>query len=95
LATFRGKATVLARKFFPRPKADLSDIQDPAFEQDWVPRFLLRQTVTSGDIETALANARPWKALGEDNLPIGLLKLYSPPLYDLLAVLAIACFWLS
>jgi len=56
-----------------------------------VPRFTLRQDVTSGDIEEALANTSPWKAPGEDNLPTGLLKLCGPPLYDLLAVLATAC----
>ena len=85
------KANALARKFFPRPQADLTDIQDPDLHQDWVPRFLLQQDVTSRDIAEALAKARPWKAPGEDNLPIGFLKLCGPPLYDLLAVLATAC----
>jgi len=79
------------RKFFPRPPADLRDIQDPDLQQDWVPRFTLRQDVTSGDIEEALATTSPWKAPGEDNLPTGFLKLCGPPLFDLLAVLATAC----
>ena len=56
-----------------------------------MPRFLLQQDVTSKDIAEALAKARPWKAPGEDDLPIGFLKLCGPPLYDLLAVLATAC----
>lgn len=64
LATHREKATALARKFFPRPPADLTDIQDPGLQQDWVPRFPLQQDVTSGNIAEALAKARPWKAPG-------------------------------
>ena len=38
-----------------------------------------------------MAKARLWKAPGEDNLPIGFLKLCGLLLYDLLAALAIAC----
>ena len=91
LATFGAKARALAGKFFPRPPADLSDIQDPDLQQDWVPDLPLQQDVTSEDIAEALANARPWKAPGEDNLPTGFLKLCGPPLYDLLAALATAC----
>ena len=87
----RAKATALARKFFPRPPADLTDIVDPELQQHWEPVFPLQQDVTSTDIADALATAKPWKAPGEDNLPTGFLKLCGPPLYDLLAVLATAC----
>ena len=59
MATFAAKATELARKFFPSPPADLTDIVDPDLQQDWEPLFLLQQTVTSGDIVEALANTKP------------------------------------
>ena len=42
LATYRAKATVLARKFFPRPLADLIDIVDLDLQQHWEPVFLLQ-----------------------------------------------------
>ena len=58
MATHRAKATALARKFFPKPPADLEDIQDPDLLQGWVPRFPLQQDVTSKDIAEALAKAR-------------------------------------
>jgi hypothetical protein len=48
--------------------------------------------VTAVDIKTTLARISPWKALGEDLPPTGLLKTCGYPLFRVLAVLTEACF---
>ena len=44
-----------------------------------------------GDIRAVLSKISPWKALREDNLPIGFLKACGHPLLKVLAVLIEAC----
>jgi hypothetical protein len=95
LSTFPEKAAALAKKFFPNPSANLEDIQDPKITSDWEPRFLIQQPVTYSDIDAALSMTAPWKAPGEDLLPIGFLKTCGKPLYRVLAVLATRCFELG
>jgi hypothetical protein len=47
------KATLLADRFFPDSKADLTDIIDTTFSRDTFPadQLVLPQTVTADDIE--------------------------------------------
>jgi hypothetical protein len=91
LTTFEAKARALAGRFFPNLLADLSDIQDPALTYEWPSSFEIRQQVTPEDILKALQETAPWKAPGEDLLPIGLLKACSRLLACVLVVLAIGC----
>lgn len=95
LATHPEKAAALANRFFPSPLAELHDIQDPAFEKEWEPKFQVQQPVTYDDISNALSKSGPWKAPGEDQLPVGLLKACGTPLYRVLAVLTTRCFELG
>lgn len=91
LTTHQGKAKALARKFFPSPPADLSNINDLALIEDWEPTISLSTTVNTGDITKALSRAAPWKAPGEDGIPMGFLKACGKPLTRVLAVLIEAC----
>ncbi|EAQ83638.1 hypothetical protein CHGG_10042 [Chaetomium globosum CBS 148.51] len=49
------------------------------------------QAVTPTDITEAMGRASPWKAPGEDLLPMGLLKACGAPLAEVLALLATRC----
>ncbi|EAQ86126.1 hypothetical protein CHGG_07379 [Chaetomium globosum CBS 148.51] len=49
------------------------------------------QAVTPTEIAKAIGGASPWKAPGEDLLPMGLLKACGIPLAEVLAVLATRC----
>ena len=91
MTTHQGKAKALAGKFFPSPLADLSNIHDPALVEDWEPTIGLSTTINAGDITKALSRAAPWKALGEDGIPMGFLKAYKKPLTKILAMLTEAC----
>ncbi len=91
LTTHTEKAAALATRFFPSPPADLSDIHDPALVRGWETRIPATQLVTPDDIHEVLSKAGPWKAPGEDNLPMGLLKACGKPLCRILAVLATKC----
>ena len=95
LSTHQDKARALAGRFFPSPEADLTDIQDPDLQEQWDPRFSIEEKVTTRDIEATLSKISPWKALGDDYLPTGLLKACGRPLFEVLAVLAEACFRLG
>ncbi len=53
----------------------------------WEPAFDLLMAVSPKDIARALSRAAPWKALGEDGLPMGLLKACGKPLNRVLATL--------
>jgi hypothetical protein len=55
------------------------------------PKITISQVVSARDIENAIAQAAPWKAPGNDYLPIGLLKACGRPLYKILALLAQRC----
>ncbi|EAQ90773.1 hypothetical protein CHGG_02708 [Chaetomium globosum CBS 148.51] len=92
LSTQKEKAEALARRFYPNPEADLSDIEDPDLLEQWVPKFNIEEKVTVGDVRAVLSKISPWKAPGEDHLPIGLLKACGRPLFKVLAVLTEACF---
>jgi hypothetical protein len=50
------------------------------------------QKVTANEIKGILRDARPWKAPGEDNIAIGLLKACGKPLHRTLAVLVTSSF---
>jgi hypothetical protein len=85
------KAEALAKRFFPNPPADLDDVQDQTFSDDWEPRFDIQQEVTPAEVAEALAKTSSWKAPGEDLLPTGLLKACGKPLADVVAILATRC----
>ncbi|EAQ85473.1 hypothetical protein CHGG_09487 [Chaetomium globosum CBS 148.51] len=63
----------------------------PTFLNNWDPGFDVSQAVTPAEITRAIGGASPWKAPGEDLLPIGLLKACGAPLAEVLAVLATRC----
>jgi hypothetical protein len=58
------KTGALAKGFFPNPPADLDDVQDQTFSDDWEPRFDIQQEVTPAEVAEALAKTSPWKAPG-------------------------------
>jgi hypothetical protein len=89
------KAEALAKKFFPNPPADLADIQDQAFLDEWEPGFDMDQRVTPDEVTKAIRKASPWKAPGEDLLPTGLLKACGKPLANVVAILATRCLQLG
>ncbi|EAQ88620.1 hypothetical protein CHGG_05239 [Chaetomium globosum CBS 148.51] len=77
--------------FFPDPPANLTDVEDQAFLGSWNPAFDVVQAVTPTEITEAIGRASPWKAPGEDLLPMGLLKACGAPLAEVLAHLATRC----
>ena len=81
----------LAERFFPDPPANLTDVEDQAFLGSWNPGFDVSQAVTPTEVTKAIGGASPWKAPGEDLLPMGLLKACGMPLAEVLAVLATRC----
>jgi hypothetical protein len=85
------KAEALAKRFFPNPPADLTDVQDQAFLDSWVPGFEVQQKITPAEVQEAIRRASPWKAPGEDLLPTGILKACGKPLANVLAILATRC----
>ncbi|EAQ84182.1 hypothetical protein CHGG_10586 [Chaetomium globosum CBS 148.51] len=85
------KASALAERFFPDPPANLTDVEDQAFLGSWNPGFDVVQAVTPIEITEAMGRASPWKAPGEDLLPMGLLKACGAPLAEVLALLATRC----
>ncbi|EAQ82983.1 hypothetical protein CHGG_10801 [Chaetomium globosum CBS 148.51] len=82
------KASALAERFFPDPPANLTDVEDQAFLGSWNPGFDVVQAVTPIEITEAMGRASPWKAPGEDLLPMSLLKACGAPLAEVLALLA-------
>ena len=91
VADHEQKAKALARRFFPNPSANLTDIEDQAFLGDWEPGLDIQRKVTSAEVTEAIGKASPWKAPGEDLLPMGLLKACGKPLADVVAILATRC----
>ncbi|EAQ87806.1 hypothetical protein CHGG_04425 [Chaetomium globosum CBS 148.51] len=85
------KASALAERFFPDPPANPTDVEDQAFLGSWNPGFDVVQAVTPTEITEAIGRASPWKAPGEDLLPMGLLKACGAPLAEVLALLATRC----
>jgi hypothetical protein len=63
--------------------------------EDWEPKFEVGEAVSAEAIEGALSRASPWKAPGEDLLPIGFLKACGDPLNAVLAALTTRCFQLG
>jgi hypothetical protein len=97
LTTFEQKAEALAKKFFPSPPADLADIHETTFsiQYDQQPGLEVNRIVLPTDIAVVLKGMGPWKAPGEDLLPVGLLKACGKPLRKVLAPLITACFRLE
>lgn len=89
------KAEVLAKKFFPSPPADLADIRDQDFLEDWESGLEIEQRVTPDEVSEAIRKASPWKAPGDDLLPTGLLKACGKPLANVVAILATKCLQLG
>lgn len=85
------KAEALAKRFFPNPPANLADVDDQTFLDDWEQGFDIQQEVTQAEVAEAMRKASPWKAPGEDLLPMGLLKACGKPLAKVLAILATRC----
>ncbi|EAQ84238.1 hypothetical protein CHGG_10642 [Chaetomium globosum CBS 148.51] len=85
------KANALAERFFPSPPANLTDVQDQTFLNSRDPGFDVSQAVKPAEITRAIGGASPWKAPGEDLLPMGLLKACGAPLAEVLALLATRC----
>jgi hypothetical protein len=85
------KAESLAKRFFPSPPANLADVEDQALLNNWEQVFDIQQKVTLAEVAEAIRKASPWKAPGEDLLPMGLLKACGKPLAQVLAILATRC----
>jgi hypothetical protein len=88
--THDDKACLLARRFFPCPEADLSDVTDQDWTEDSRQRFQLDQAVTSEEVTQTLRNTGAWKAPGLDLLPTGFLKACGAPLAQAIARIATA-----
>jgi hypothetical protein len=86
-----GKAELFAERFFPDPRADPEALQT-ARKQRPNCEFTMSQRVTMDEIKDIIRNSRPWKASGDDGLPIGLLKACGKPLFRALAALASSSF---
>ncbi len=91
LTSHSQKAEALARRFFPSPPANLEDLRDPGIQEDWNPKFQMEQQVAPDNVDKALRKAAPWKAPGEDLLPMGFLKACGKPLLRVVALLATRC----
>ncbi|EAQ87046.1 hypothetical protein CHGG_08299 [Chaetomium globosum CBS 148.51] len=89
------KASAPTERFFPDPPANLTDVEDQAFLGSWNPGFDVVQAVTPTEMTEAMGRASPWKAPGEDLLPMGLLKACGAPLAEVLALLATRCLELA
>ena len=98
LDTHEAKAEALGKKFFPSPAANLDDISDITFAEDFdatEKEFSLVQQVSVQEVASAIYGTRSWKAPGNDLLPTGFLKACGEPLFEVLAMLTTRCFELA
>jgi hypothetical protein len=87
------KATLLAEKFFLDLEVNLDDIADTTFEDHTFNNtFELSQAVSENDIAGLIKKAGAWKAPGHDLFPNRFLKVCGPPLFKVLAEIAMASF---
>jgi hypothetical protein len=87
----KDKAALLAQRFFPEADIDLTDVRDTSWaDGTGQGAFDISRTVDADEVKQILQQAKPWKAPGEDLLPVGFLKACSRPLYEALAKVASA-----
>jgi len=80
------KAAILAARFFPTVTPSPETLVPPPPEER-KPVFNLPFRVTPKDIQEILCSTKPWKATGEDLLPIGFLKALKEPFQKAFAVI--------
>ncbi|KPM42380.1 hypothetical protein AK830_g4172 [Neonectria ditissima] len=74
------KTEILARKFFPKPWADNSDLPPPPPPGSPEPESgPMCPRIAPSEISEALSKIRSWKAPGEDGIPAGFLKACGKP----------------
>jgi hypothetical protein len=84
--THQGKSGLLAERFFPKPQADIQELE-AAVEQPSRGSHAAFQRVTADEIKGILRNVRPWKAPEKNNIAIELFKACGKPLHQTLAAL--------
>src|SRR5271157_5145913 len=90
------KAILLSERFFPVPPADLGDITNRIFRDDFSQqRFTLNRDVDTGEVIDILRNTSVWKAPETDLLSTGFLKAYGLPLARIMTKLTNASFKLE
>ncbi len=91
------KAEVLKARFYPVVEADLSDIQDTAFEEESFQGACLDvpKQATADEVSSLLKVRKPYKAPGTDRIPNGFLRAMGPKLAEAVAQLANACWALG
>ena len=91
------KAEVLKARFYPIVEADLSDIQDTAFEEESFQNVCLDvpKQATVDEVSSLLKARKPYKAPGTDHIPNGFLRAMGPKLAEAVAQLANACWALG
>jgi len=77
---------VLAKRFYPEREIDLSDVADREFGVGSCRQEVeINNDVNGDDVGAVLKKMKPWKALGPDRIPNGLLKTLGKPLRERLA----------
>jgi hypothetical protein len=78
--TIQEKAEALKQRFYPNIEADLSDIRDTSLSNESFPHNIIEidHAATKEEVIKVLKRLRPFKALGRDGIPNGLLKAMAP-----------------
>ncbi len=87
------KTTFLAERFFLSLNTDLSDIANQSFEgEQGRQRFELYRSIDADEITQIIHQTEVWKALRNDYLFIGFLKMYGRPLATIITKITNASF---
>src|SRR3981081_881889 len=91
------KAEALKQRFYPTIEVDLSDIRDTSLSDESFPLNTLEidNVATKEEVIRVLKRLRPFKALGRDGIPNGLLRAMGPKLAQAIANLTTACWRLE
>lgn len=86
---------MLARRFFPTPETDLSDIPDRPLTYDRHQKLEISTAVSEKDMSPLIGTVGSWKAPGKDLLSNGFLKACGAPLAKRMADLCLSSFILE
>ena len=92
-STIIEKAEFLWARFYPTIEVDLTDIEDPSFSRESFPLNSIEvdRRATREEVESILKSRKPFKALGIDGVPNGILQAIGIRMVEAIARLALVC----
>ena len=90
LDTARDKARALGERFYPELEADLDDIPDKEYQEEYSSTLVISQLVTREDVQAIVRKVKPDKCPGVDEIPNRFLQSMGEPLVKALQALLTA-----